>query len=481
MRLAARLLAAILAAALLGSSWAAVSGPRLRETPLDFTVRDHELLQGGKGPERVAGYFQLRRNHTDNAEMFYFFFEARNNSDTAPLALWLTGGPGCSSELAVFVENGPYQLNDKGEVEEREFAWDVEANMIFVDSPLNVGFSYTEDPDDQVHTEPGVAADLLDFLQEFQKARPHLAERECYVTGESYAGHYVPAVAAHIYRTNQLKNPSQRINLKGIAIGNGLSDPGNQYGSYAPFAEAKGLISSTASQGIQLSWPFCKAGISMCNAGVPLTCSLALYMCQMSQFVPVVALTDNVNIYDVRKKCVGQLCYDFSALDTYLNRADVREKFGVPKGRKWQECDMGINQAFMGDFMLSYAPEVSFLLEEGLPVMIYSGLEDLICNSLSQHWWTSALEWHGHDAFNRAPKEDWRVDGDLAGFITHAHGQFANVEILAAGHMVPMDQPKHMLSLFADFVRGRLFEHDTPRDEQPHGGTIQWKRTAVTE
>lgn len=59
--------------------------------------------------------------------------------------------------------------------------------MIFVDSPLNVGFSYTEDPDDQVYTEPGVAADLLDFLQEFQKARPHLAEREFYVTGESYA------------------------------------------------------------------------------------------------------------------------------------------------------------------------------------------------------------------------------------------------------------------------------------------------------
>lgn len=57
------------------------------------------------------------------------FSQARNNSDKAPLALWLTGGPGCSSELAVFVENGPYQLNDKGEVEEREFAWDVEVSQ----------------------------------------------------------------------------------------------------------------------------------------------------------------------------------------------------------------------------------------------------------------------------------------------------------------------------------------------------------------
>jgi cathepsin A (carboxypeptidase C) len=54
--------------------------------------------------------------------------QARNNSDSAPLVLWLTGGPGCSSELAVFVENGPYMLNDKGEVEERKYAWDVEVS-----------------------------------------------------------------------------------------------------------------------------------------------------------------------------------------------------------------------------------------------------------------------------------------------------------------------------------------------------------------
>jgi carboxypeptidase C (cathepsin A) len=430
------------------------------------------MMQGAAGPERVAGYFQLKRNHTDTAEMFYFFFEARNNSDTAPLVLWLTGGPGCSSELAVFVENGPYMLNDKGEVEERKYAWDVEANMVFVDSPLNVGFSYTKDSGDQVHDEPGVAADLLDFMQEFQKARPHLADREFFVTGESYGGHYVPAFAAHIYHTNKFKDPSKVINLKGIAIGNGLTDPGTQYGSYAPYAEAKGLISSTASQGIQLTWPFCKAGITMCNAGVPLTCDLAMFFCQASQFAPVVAMSDNVNIYDVRKKCIGQLCYDFSALTKYLNLPATREKLGVPKGREWQECNMEINQAFLGDFMRSYAADVSLLLESGLPVMIYSGLEDLICNSLSQHWWTSALEWHGQDGFNRAPKEDWRVDDQLAGFIQR-HERFANVEILDAGHMVPMDQPKPMLSLFGDFVQGRLFEHNTPRADTVHAEPME--------
>ena len=115
-----------------------------------------------------------------------------------------------------------------------------------------------QDPSDQVHDEPGVAADLLDFMQEFQKARPHLADRDFFVTGESYGvsrvvcanttkladcpciatdtsrfcwvlclqGHYVPAFAAHIYHTNKFKDPSKVVNLKGIAIGNGLTDPG---------------------------------------------------------------------------------------------------------------------------------------------------------------------------------------------------------------------------------------------------------------
>ena len=54
--------------------------------------------------------------------------------------------------------------------------------------------------------------------------------------------------------------------------------------------------------------------------------------------------------------------------------------------------------------------------------------------------WTSALEWHGQDGFNRAPKEDWRVDDELAGFIQR-HERFANVEILDAGHMV-----RHLLA-----------------------------------
>lgn len=64
-------------------------------------------------------------------------------------------------------ENGPYVLTKNGSVEERKYAWDVTSNIIFVDSPVNVGYSYSDDPRDRVFDEKTVAADLLDFLEEF--------------------------------------------------------------------------------------------------------------------------------------------------------------------------------------------------------------------------------------------------------------------------------------------------------------------------
>lgn len=460
------------------------SSARLRETSVSKIVdtpASTGLLSGEKSPERVAGYFKLNRHHTTPGEMFYLYFENRARSDDAPVVIWLTGGPGCSSEIAVFFENGPFSLTPDGEVKEREYGWDVEANMIFVDSPLNVGYSYSEDPEDRVFTEPRVSADLLDFLQEFFKARPKLAKNDFFVTGESYAGHYIPVFAAKIWRHNEHTAADNRINLKGVAIGNGLTDPGNQYGSYAAFAESNGLISSTASGAIQLAWPICKAGISVCNDGIDLACDAALVYCQMSQFAPVLAIAAGINIYDIRKQCVSPLCYDFSIADKYLNDADTKRKFGVPAERRWQECDMTVNAQFEADFMRDYSAEVAFLLEKGLRVLIYAGDQDLICNDLGQEIWTKALVWSGQAEFNSAEVKAWSVDGKVAGSV-RAAGAFTHVTVADAGHMVPMDQGKHALSLLATFVKGKNFaDASSGQSSSSHRGvSISWRQAAST-
>lgn len=63
--------------------------------------------------------------------MWFWFFEARNNSDTAPLVLWLNGGPGCSSMIGLFQEHGPCTFNDGGsEPKLNPNSWNNVANMV---------------------------------------------------------------------------------------------------------------------------------------------------------------------------------------------------------------------------------------------------------------------------------------------------------------------------------------------------------------
>ncbi len=96
-------------------------------------------------------------------------------------------GNTCSQAPWQHAENGPYQLTADGEVEEREIAWDVNSNIVFVDSPIGVGFSYSDDPRDRVFNESVTAADLLDFLQDFldgaqglgSKHRPSSVREPC--------------------------------------------------------------------------------------------------------------------------------------------------------------------------------------------------------------------------------------------------------------------------------------------------------------
>ena len=88
---------------------------RSESSPRIFTRNMNTLLgeeqTSEEDPLRVAGYFKLDRTY--DAHMFFFHFQSRTDVDsTDPVVVWMTGGPGCSSELAVFYENGPFHIND---------------------------------------------------------------------------------------------------------------------------------------------------------------------------------------------------------------------------------------------------------------------------------------------------------------------------------------------------------------------------------
>eukprot|EP00884_Botryococcus_braunii_P006077 jgi/Botrbrau1/15470/Bobra.43_2s0092.1 len=451
------LFALTLAAGLLLSCEADFKGPRLVEWPLNLLSNpgSNELL--GKQPEQVAGYFTL--NRTYDAHMFYFYFESRSgDSSKDPLVLWMTGGPGCSSELAVFYENGPFHIKKDLTLEPNDYGWDVGHNIIFVDQPVNTGFSYTEDDRDNVYDEVAVGNDVLDFLLEFLEFRPQFLGRDFYVTGESYGGHYVPAVAARIFEHNTSpKRFTSQINLKGIAIGNGLTDPGIQYGAYGDYAFENKMIKRSTRDSLRESYPWCRWGIDLCNGpfGFGFVCQLALYYCQASTVGRIIAEAGNFNVYDIRLPCNFPLCYDFSRLDAYLAQPDVRQKLGVGDHR-WEACSNQVHQDLEVDIMRSYSDRVSPLLNNGIRVLIYAGVEDFICNWMGNNRWVNALPWTGQKEFNSAKLQNWTVDGEVVGEIK-AGGALSFVKVFGAGHMVPMDQPKAALDMLTRFTRNETF------------------------
>jgi len=397
-----------------------------------------------------AGYFDI----VDHKKYFYWAFESRNNVDTDPVFIWLTGGPGCSSQVALFHENGPCKVaNNRKTTIKNPYSWNNKATVIYIDQPAGVGFS-TGPVDDS--TEVEVADDLYIFLQEFFKKNEKLQSNEFYIVGESYGGHYVPNIAARVVLGNQRKE-GIHINLKGAAIGNGLTDPLTQYGAFPDFSQQNGYrqLVSKFQYGIMkdIYWPTCQRLIEGCYAGNDNSCVNALGYCQAKLVMP--QLAGGLNQYDIRSKCeVPPLCYDMSDVQDFLDQDSVRSALGVGK-INWESCNMRVNTNFQADFMKGYQDDATFLLENGVRVLIYAGDADLVCNWLSNQAWTLALEWSHKDAFNAAKVTPWMHDRAEAGSLRSANG-LSFLRVYEAGHMVPMDQPGAALEMINAFFGNTL-------------------------
>ncbi|CAL1387012.1 unnamed protein product [Linum trigynum] len=403
-----------------------------------------------------AGYYNIE--HSYAAKMFYFFFESRN-SKKDPVVIWLTGGPGCSSELAIFYENGPFSIANNMSLVWNNFGWDQASNLIYVDQPTGTGFSYSTDRRDIRHDEAGVSDDLYDFLQAFFTEHPELAENDFYITGESYAGHYIPAFASRVHKGNK-NNEGIHINFKGFAIGNGLTDPALQYKAYPDFALKNGIITESQFNKITKIVPVCELAIKLCGTDGTVSCLASYFVCN-TIFNSIMSVAGNINYYDIRKECVGSLCYDFSNMEKFLNLNTVRESLGVGD-IDFVSCSPTVYQAMLVDWMRNLEVGIPALLEDGIHMLIYAGEYDLICNWLGNSRWVHAMEWSGQKEFVSSPEISFEVDGAEAG-VLKTHGPLSFLKVHNAGHMVPMDQPKAALEMLKRWTQGKL--SDATADE----------------
>jgi len=410
----------------------------------------------GYGPETVqqySGYLTVRGTPGNGTHLFYWFFESRNAPATDPLVLWLTGGPGCSSMLALFYENGPYKIAPNESLSLNPYSWNSFANLLYVDQPVGTGWSWAELKADYVQNETEVANDLYTFLQEFLKMHSNYANLDFYVLGESYAGHYVPAISAKIVQANQAGgNPI--INLKGSAIGNGLTDPEIQYAQYGQFAFDVGLIDKQVVAETNKTYLQCKKAIDesqwqnafdVCNSII--------------SDVQYGANTD-FNVYNYKEECTyPPLCYNFNPLTKLMSQAAVKAALGT-QNQTWSQCNSNVYSYLIGDWVHNLASDVPLLLAANVRVLVYSGMLDFICNYYGGRAWTAALQWPGQAGFNAATPVAWTVNGTAAG-TAQSYQNFTWLEVANAGHMVPMDQPENALDMLKRFLTNQPFGSQT--------------------
>lgn len=445
------------------SEWEVTSVPGL-EQPVNF--------------KHYSGYLDVG----DGRKLHYWFMESQRSPSEDPLLLWLTGGPGCSSLLAAVAELGPFRVGYHGvNVTINEFSWNKVANVLFLESPVGVGFSY--DPSgvyatDDTQTAEGNYKAVMDFFQRF----PMYLENDFYITGESYAGVYIPLLAQRL-----LKEP-RGVNLKGMAIGNGALDFQLLGNSLIFFAYYHGLLGhklwnelttnccngSISQETCDFGWynkdPACTKPVTQANRIVTAS-GLNVYNLydpcsyeDQSQPSLSARRPQNTRLYATkqlmlkmmnRMKTVlhigGPDCIDQDRIQLYFNRRDVIEALHVQQStQQWAPCNPAINYTQQYGTMRQVVHE---LASSGrLKTLIYNGDVDMACNFLGDEWFVRSLGYQPTSEYRM-----WRVGPTIAGFVQNFENDVTFLTIKGSGHMVPLDKSEESLQMITNFLTDKPF------------------------
>jgi len=375
-----------------------------------------------------SGYVKV--DAKSDANLFYYIVPSQLNPKTDPVVLWLQGGPGCSSMFGCWVENGPYIIQKDGTFAKNPYSWTQNSTVIWIDSPVGTGYSYVKN-DNYATDEKTIANDLWIALQAILfRIRPELGALPFYVFGESYAGKYVPYLATTIIANNANPSKGKPINMKAIGIGNGYVDPYVQTGSFAPYLYRHNLIGSVmleVAAGIYQSY---KAAI---DAGL-----YEVAMIIGNDLLQALMTDAGVNdVYDIRQSDDPTTPLT-DKLGRWLNSKATKQALNVSAGIKWGLCDTGPYFALVDDMDRASVDLLPSILAK-VPILLYNGDYDLICNMDGTATYSDDMDWPGKAAFDAAPNKTWSSSKGVAGYYKTAQG-LTRLVVSNAGHMVPFDQ-----------------------------------------
>lgn len=419
--------------------------------------------------QHYAGYVKIREK--DEKALFYWFFEAQENPSTKPLVLWLNGGPGCSSiAYGAAQELGPFLLRDKdSKITLNKFSWNKAANILFLEAPVGVGFSYTNKSSDLKELGDRVTADDSHaFLLQWFKRFPSFKSHDFYITGESYAGHYVPQLSELIFERNKVASKETYINFKGFMIGNAVINDATDELGFIEYAWSHAIISDEVYHSIVKECDFKNGNQStLCSAAVASFYQGYSDIDIYSIYTPKCIRDDD----DEKQKRTHKLLTAFTQHDlwhklpagggydpctddyveNYFNRKDVQRALHANLTNlpyPYTPCSGVIRK--WNDSPDTVLPIIQKLLNAGLRIWIYSGDTDGRVPITSTRYSVNEMKLR--------VKEKWRAwfhRRQVAGWVTSYEGGLTLATVRGAGHQVPVFAPDQSLSLFSHFLSGK--------------------------
>lgn len=399
--------------------------------------------------------------------LHYWFVESQKNPSQDPLILWLNGGPGCSSLDGLLSENGPFHVNPDGKtLYENEYSWNKVANVIYLEAPAGVGFSY-DDNQDYSTDDDEVSEDNYLALQHFFIKYPQFKKNEFYISGESYGGIYIPTLSVRVF-TGQAK-----INFKGFAIGNGYLDKTYLGNSIIFFGYYHGLFGKKLWN--DLTSYCCKGGVSQQNCNF--ANSDSDYCVNAVSAASVIIQGQGLNVYNLYAKCQHSSygysrdkadrklllnsfkikmnltveddppCIDSSNLRNWLNQKTVRTALHIPsKVQPWDICSLDVEIGYQRIYS-TMKPQIIKLISSGrLRGLIYNGDVDMACNFLGDEWFVDNLPFKVTSEYQL-----WKFNDQIAGYYKQ-FGNLTYMTIKGSGHMVPQDKPGPAFKMISSFL-----------------------------
>ncbi|KAM9248080.1 lysosomal protective protein [Dugong dugon] len=457
--------------------------PRREAAPQQDEIQFLPGLAKQPSFRQYSGYL----HGSGSKHLHYWFVEAQKDPKSSPVVLWLNGGPGCSSLNGFLTEHGPFLIQPDGvTLEYNPYSWNLIANMLYLESPAGVGFSYSDDKY-YVTNDTEVAQSNYEALKDFFCLFPEYKDNELFLTGESYAGVYIPTLAVLV-----MQDPS--LNLQGLAVGNGLSSYEQNDNSLVYFAYYHGLLGNRLWSSVQTHC----CSENKCNFYDNKDPECVTQLNEVSRIVG----KSGLNIYNLYSPCAGGVpghiryekntmvvhdlgniftrlplrqrwhqvllqsggrtrldppCTNSTALSTYLNNPYVQKALHIPEQLpQWELCNLLVNVRYRRIYQTMNTQYLKLLSSQKYRILIYNGDVDMACNFMGDEWFVDSL-----NQKMEVQRRPWLVGyGDsgeqIAGFVKEfSHMAFLTVK--GAGHMVPTDKPQAAFTMFSRFLNKKPY------------------------